>query len=455
MHLPSCPPLNRISVPRAVVPQLHQLILLHRPVLLAHLPARALLVRPPVPQPHEAVYARPHCDHAQRDSVAAGVARSVSLGAMKADMMPDVLPRMLPNFNASIAETHPSQRQPDNDIQPARHQETRKVVHRRRRVGQQDGVPQNAYRPEDDTEHASHLKPVREKGRGHVRHRAEKVARHREQLHLGRRPPSETVDDGGEERREACLTVARDVTARKPTVEHRVHAKLRSAKRPHLPVRKRPRHVPPAKLLARLGAPVLPPAPHLHQRLLSLGEKVRRARIVGQRKVRRHAEHDARQAFDDEDPSPAAQPPRAVEVPDAVRQQAAQRAGDGRADEQVPHAQRELVLGVEEGQVHGEPWEQPGLDGAEQQPARHEAGVRVDEARARGDEPPRRGDEGDPPPRGEELEHEVRGNLEGQVRHEEDRDGHLELRRREVEVGFEPVEAGVANVYPVVRRVSH
>ncbi|KJZ70568.1 hypothetical protein HIM_10036 [Hirsutella minnesotensis 3608] len=74
--------------------------------------------------------------------------------------------------------------------------------------------------------------------------------------------------------------------------------------------------------------------------------------------------------------------------------------------------------------------------------------VRLDEAAEGGDEAPGRDDEGDPPARRQELEHQVRRHLEEEVGDEEDADGHLELRRRETQVGLELVQPGVANVYP-------
>lgn len=63
-----------------------------------------------------------------------------------------------------------------------------------------------------------------------------------------------------------------------------------------------------------------------------------------------------------------------------------------------------------------------------------------------GDDAPCDGDEGDPA-RGTELfEHEVGGEFGEDVGYEENGDGGLELRRVHLEVFFEAVEAGVADV---------
>ncbi|KAH0598851.1 hypothetical protein MHUMG1_02963 [Metarhizium humberi] len=215
---------------------------------------------------------------------------------------------------------------------------------------------------------------------------------------------------------------------------------------PGLPVRHGPQHIPLLDAAAALGAPILPPPPDLHERLLSVVQEPRRLGIVRQRKVRHHAQDDARDALDDQDPPPPAEALHAVHVPDAVGEQAAQRARRRRTDKQVPHAQGELVPRVEEGQVDVEPGEEARLHSAQEQPAREQAAVGRDEAHERRDEPPRHRDEGDPAPRREELEHQVRRHLEHHVRHEEDGYGHLELRRAEAQVLLEPVEASVAKV---------
>ncbi|ODA76191.1 hypothetical protein RJ55_08475 [Drechmeria coniospora] len=480
---------ERVPVPRAVVAEFHQLLLLHPPMLVAHLSALALLVGTRVPEPHEGVRAGAHGDHGERDGVSAHVPGLVSLWAaskVRADMMPDMLPTVscrpvavarlpylgellgsyrrstsarAPPFitrrtSGAVAGTHPSEGQADDDVQAAGDEEARKVMDGRGRVREQNGVAEGADGPEGDAEDAAPLQPVRGKGRRHVGGGAEEVARHREELDLGRRPLPQAVDDGGQKGGKAWRVSASAPTARpraagrehRLTVEHGVDAELGDAKGPDLPVDKGLAHVVAAKLLARLGVAVLPPAAALHQGLFVLGQEVGRRGVVGQRKVRHDAEDDARQALDDEDPAPAGEPPQAGHVADAVGEEAAQGAGDGGADEEVADAQRELVLGVEKGQVEGEAGEEAGLDDAEQKPAGDEAGVRLDEPGEGGDDAPGDGDEGDPAARGEALEDEVRRHLEGEVGDEEDRHGHLELRRRQAEVGLEPVQARVADV---------
>lgn len=243
--------------------------------------------------------------------------------------------------------------------------------------------------------------------------------------------------------------------ARNLTVKHSINPKLRNVKSPGLPVRHGPQHIPLLDAATALGVPILPPPPDLHERLLSVVQEPRRLGIVRQRKVRHHAQDDARDALDDQDPPPPAEALHAVHVPDAVGEQAAQRARRRRTDKQVPHAQGKLVPRVEEGQVDVEPGEEARLHGAQEQPAREQAAVGRDEAHERRDEPPRHRDEGNPAPRREELEHQVRRHLEHHVRHEEDGYGHLELRRAEAQVLLEPVEASVAEVDSVSFLLSH
>lgn len=230
------------------------------------------------------------------------------------------------------------------------------------------------------------------------------------------------------------------------TVEHGIHAKLRHAKHPDLPVLEGLPHVLAAELLRAARVAVLPPPPLHHQPLLLVAQEARTRSIIRQQKERHDTKHNRRQALDNHNPSPPAQPSHALHVPDTVRQQPAQPARDGGADEEIPHAQRELVLAVEEGEVDVQPGEEAGLDGAEEQAARDEGAVGVDQPREGGDDAPGDGDEGDPAGGREELEDEVGGDLEDDVGHEEDGDGDLELVSLEVEVGLEVVEACVADI---------
>lgn len=67
---------------RTLIPQLHQLLLLHPAMLLLHHARIPLLVHPSVPEPQEAVDDGADRNHAERDGVAARVSRSVFLGAV-------------------------------------------------------------------------------------------------------------------------------------------------------------------------------------------------------------------------------------------------------------------------------------------------------------------------------------------------------------------------------------
>ncbi|KGQ10511.1 hypothetical protein BBAD15_g4140 [Beauveria bassiana D1-5] len=311
-------------------------------------------------------------------------------------------------------------------------------MHARRRVAQQDGVPDDADGAKDDAKQPALLRAVRHRRRGHVRARAHKVARDREKLHLRRRPPAQAPDDGGQKCRVAYSPAA--------PVKHRVDAKLSHAKRPHPPIRKRRPHILEPKLPPRLCIPILPLLPRLHHPFLRAAQKPRRRRLIRQPHPRRHAQHHARHALDNQNPPPSAHAPDAVQVPDAVRQQPAHGAGHGRADKQVAHAPRQLVLGVKERQVDGEAREEARFDDAEDETAREQAGVGGDEARERRDEAPGNGEEREPATRRKELEDEVGGDFKEQIGDEKDGHGDLKLRRGQVQVLFEPVEARVSNV---------
>lgn len=95
--------------------------------------------------------------------------------------------------------TYPCKWQPDNDVQPAGHQETSKVVHTARRIREEHAVPHDADGAEQDAEEAALLGAVGEKCRGHVGGGAEEVAGDGEELDLRGRPGAQVSDDGWEE----------------------------------------------------------------------------------------------------------------------------------------------------------------------------------------------------------------------------------------------------------------
>lgn len=189
-----------------------------------------------------------------------------------------------------------------------------------------------------------------------------------------------------------------------PTVKHRIDTKLRNAECPHLPVLKRTVHITLAELPTRLRISIFPLMPHPHQRLLLLRQKIRRLRIIRKEEVRHNTKQTTRNALNDHNPPPPGHTLQAFHVPNPIRQESTQRTRDGSADEEIPDAQRQLVLGVEEGEVDVEAGEETGLDGAQEQTACEECAVRVDQAGERRDQTPGEGDEGDPAARGEELE---------------------------------------------------
>lgn len=78
-------------------------------------------------------------------------------------------------------------------------------MHTRRRIGQQNRIPNHAQRAKDDAEETPALHPVREERRAHVGDGADKVAWDGEELDLGGCPLAEIVDDGWEEGREAYV----------------------------------------------------------------------------------------------------------------------------------------------------------------------------------------------------------------------------------------------------------
>lgn len=159
---------------------------------------------------------------------------------------------------------------------------------------------------------------------------------------------------------------------RGPTIKHGVYTKLGNAERPHLPVQESTVHILGVELLRTsvLAAPA-----HLHQGPLLLGEEVGSLRIVGQGEEGHHGEDHTRQTLDDEDPSPAPHPLDALHVPDAIGEQPADGAGERSADEEVANAEGELMLGVEECEIHREAGEETRLDNSQQETAGNEAAV--------------------------------------------------------------------------------
>lgn len=97
----------------------------------------------------------------------------------------------------AIYITHPSQRETNNNIKSTRYEKASKVVRTRRYIRQQNGIPDNADKTENDTEQTPALHTVGHVRRRHVGGCADKVARHCEELDLCYGPLAEIVDDGG------------------------------------------------------------------------------------------------------------------------------------------------------------------------------------------------------------------------------------------------------------------
>jgi hypothetical protein len=136
----------------------------------------------------------------------------------------------------------------------------------------------------------------------------------------------------------------------------------------------------------------------------------------------------------------------AVHMADCEGEEAAAGAGQRGADEEVPDTECELALRVEEGQVDGHAGEQAAFHGAQEEPAYHQPGEVLHDARQSGDDAPGHRDEGDPARGGELLEDQVGWQFAEDVGDEEDGDGDLELVAVEAEVGFQGVEPGIADV---------
>lgn len=87
------------------------------------------------------------------------------------------------------------------------------------------------------------------------------------------------------------------------------------------------------------------------------------------------------------------------------------------------------------------------LDQSQQQPTHQQPGVILHDSRQRGNDPPRDGDEGDPPRRPDiAFDDQIRREFGREVSGEEHRDGDRVLVAAEIEVFFQAVEAGVADV---------
>lgn len=211
------------------------------------------------------------------------------------------------------------------------------------------------------------------------------------------------------------------------TIKHSVDAKLPDAEEPHLPVAERLHDIGLVELLRALSDAVLPPQSSSHHLLLRISQKVGRTRVVRQCPIRDDAQDHGGNALNDHDPSPAAHALEPVHVANGESQQTTQATCNSSRDEEVSDPERELMLGVEKGEVDVETRKEAGLESAEEQTARKQGSVRVDEARQGGDDTPAHRDEGEPTAGGKPLQDEIRRDLEREVGDEQDGDGDLEL----------------------------
>lgn len=68
-------------------------------------------------------------------------------------------------------------------------------MHSACRVRKQDSVSDDTDRAKEHAEQPALLCPIRKERSGHVRRGADKVARHRQELYLGRTPVAKILDD--------------------------------------------------------------------------------------------------------------------------------------------------------------------------------------------------------------------------------------------------------------------
>ncbi|KAI6756385.1 hypothetical protein HG530_012121 [Fusarium avenaceum] len=186
---------------------------------------------------------------------------------------------------------------------------------------------------------------VSERSHHHSSHKeAAKVVRARGHICQEHRVPNNTDESKYDTKESAALESVREERRR----HHSIDTKLRDTKRPHFPVLEGTHHVLLAKLTTRRRVSVFTSMSQPHECLLIIIQKIRRLCVVGQRKIRDYADHEAGNTFNNHDPAPAAHAMQAIHVTNTISQQTAKSTGDSSADEEIAHAKRKFSFGVEE-----------------------------------------------------------------------------------------------------------
>jgi len=155
------------------------------------------------------------------------------------------------------------------------------------------------------------------------------------------------------------------------------------------------------------------------------------------------------EAFEDEDPGPAALAAHAAHQADGGREQPTEGAGHGGGGEEDGHADAELGSFVPAGQVVTDAREEAGLGEPEEPARRHQAAEVVRQAHGGHDDAPDDHDGGDEDGGPETLQGDVGGRLEDGVGDEEDGQGGIVLAARDVQRLLQAVQPGVADVGPI------
>ncbi len=229
-------------------------------------------------------------------------------------------------------------------------------------AAEEHGEPDDAEERDADVAEAALPGPIGEVTEADRQHGGRRVRRDRKELRLRLRVP-QVVDDRGQEEGEG--------------VQRPVGAHVDDGGQPGLPIldwgpeiRHLEGFVLGTRLLVRLQ-PADDPRP------VGIRQESSLIREVVHHPEGGDPDEHSQDAFEDEDPRPAALTAHAFHQPDGGRQETTERAGHGRRGEENGHPDPKLRTLVPAGKVVADPGEETGLGETEEPPSSHQAGVVV------------------------------------------------------------------------------
>jgi len=260
------------------------------------------------------------------------------------------------------------------------------------------------------------------------------VRRHGEELGPRGRV-AQVFDDGGQEEREG--------------VQRPVGAHVDDGRQPGLPVLDGGPEVGHLELLVLGAGLLIGLEPTDDAGPVDVGQEGGLVREVVHHPEGGDPDEHGQEAFEDEDPGPAALAADAAHQADGGREQSAEGPGHGRGREEDGHADAELGSFVPAGQVVTDAGEEAGLGEPEEPTGGHHAAEVVRQTHGDHDDAPNDHDGGDEDGGPEALQGDVGGRLEDGVGDEEDGQGGVVLAAGDVQGLLQAVQPGVADVGPI------